>query len=320
MDRQNYKRIFVLHPWGIGDLVMLLPTLKLLRTALPESKINLGVSPIQKPLAQTLEHKVVDSITVHCDEGKLADMAHLIGDIRQFGTDLLVELSGGYRHTLASYLSSARTVHMSPDLARPFFRNIGGRLPTSGSPHLVEKHLQLLHYLGLPASRINFDFPLSDSAIESAESQITRFDLRGRKIIALVPDSSLAFKNWPSINMEKTIKYLVNDMGCEVVLFGKKQLAELKSKRITDLRGQTDILTDAYLLRHSGLFSVTIGVDTGMMHLAGSVNSEQDGTYIYNTRGNRTVSLFGSTDPAMYKPYDPTNRFNLVVRPAYATF
>ena len=76
----------------------------------------------------------------------------------------------------------------------------------------------------------------------------------------------------------------------------------------------SDLMTDAHLLRYSGLFDVVAGVDTGTMQMAGSISSDSSGRY-ENRRGNRTVSVFGPTEPAIYRPYDPTGLFNLVVSP-----
>jgi hypothetical protein len=51
-----------------------------------------------------------------------------------------------------------------------------------------------------------------------------------------------------------------------------------------------------------------------MMQIAGSVSSDPNGLY-ETAAGNRTVSLFGPTEPSVYRPYDPTGRFNFVIKP-----
>lgn len=114
--------------------------------------------------------------------------------------------------------------------------------------------------------------------------------------------------------MLETIKILSEDLDYQVVVFGKDASLPISGGGIVDLKGKTNLLTGAYLQRYSGLFSIVIGIDTGMMHIAGSVNSNSDGSY-ENVSGNKTISLFGPTNPNRYAPYDPTGRFNIVVQP-----
>lgn len=87
---------------------------------------------------------------------------------------------------------------------------------------------------------------------------------------------------------------------------------------MVDLRCRTSVAEATYLLRYGGVFDAVVGVDTGMMHLAGSITSSADGGYDDVRRGNRTVSLFGPTDPNRFRPYDPTGRYNRVLRAPHA--
>jgi ADP-heptose:LPS heptosyltransferase len=96
------------------------------------------------------------------------------------------------------------------------------------------------------------------------------------------------------------------------VILGRDRYPGLENA--IDLGGQTGFLADAYLLRYSGAFDLVVGVDTGMMQIAGAVSSDGEGRYAA-VRGNKTVSLFGPTDPRIYRPYDPTGNFNVVVAP-----
>jgi ADP-heptose:LPS heptosyltransferase len=136
--------------------------------------------------------------------------------------------------------------------------------------------------------------------------------------IAVVPTSGHVSKDWPAETLQATVDVLTRDLGRHVVRIGHiRKNPAIRS--MTDLTGKSSFLTDAYLLRYSGLFDVTVGVDTGMMQIAGCVSSDANGSY-ENARGNRTVSLFGPTDAATYRPYDPTagqrnGSFNLVVEP-----
>ncbi len=315
---ETYKRIFVLHPYGIGDLITLLPTLYSLRRNLPDSEITLRASQVKLSLATALEGKLVNYLTVRRHNTRsyrdvVLDNLDCIREIRESEAGVLVELIGGRRYALVEYFVPCRTIHSSAEESHPMVRNWNvERLDPSASPHRVDRYLQLLERLGLPYREICFDMPIPDSQVRHAIRLIAEKELDGRRLIGLVPVSGSKMKDWPSSSLRGTIDVIVNDLGYDVAVLGKDVIHDLSDKRIIDLRGPMPLPAVAYLLRYSGLFDVVAGVDTGLMHIAGSVNSKsgQD-----NTKGNFTVSLFGATDPERWKPYDPTRNFNLVVHP-----
>ena len=321
MPNPIYNRIFILNVRGIGDLVMALPLLHSLRGQLPGSHINLGVSVGQIPLARTLEGTVVDELTKQVHQNRIQDRVYFANKVRQFKPDLLVELSGGYRYFLAGYSSSARAIYSSSEDSWPGLKWIPiERLAAAESRHRVDRQLQLLSHLNLQIEKINFDFPVSDETIERADSLMRDCNLRERRLVALLPEAGQSFKVWPVETLRRTVDALVYDLGYNVVVFGKNPCRNLNDKPVLVLRGKTDLLTDAYLLRYGKIFDVVIGTDTGMMHIAGAVNSNENGSYTGITRGNLTISLFGPTDPARYRPYDLTGRFNVVVQPKLPAF
>lgn len=322
MKESSYKNIYVLDCSAIGDLVMLIPFLKSLRAAIPKSVLSMGVSEFQLPIAKTLEGKVLDNVdSTKVPVGipqRIMEMGYSIGRVKKSDTDVLITTAGGYRNSLVSLVSGAQ-VRINPhadtnrpltslaythNIAHPFLR------------HPVDRHLSILEYLGFRSSgEINFDFPIPDEVASEARQLADNYCISSGAAVALNPISGSRWKNWPVKNMLSIIDVLSKDFGYRVVIFGKESSpVPISGEKIVDLRGKTGLLIDAYLQRYSGLFSLVIGVDTGMMHIAGSVNSDREGSY-QNASGNRTISLFGPTDPRMYRPYDPTNRFNVVVQP-----
>lgn len=321
MEESSYKNIYVLDRSAIGDLMMLIPFLKSLRAAIPESVLSLGVNECQLPIAKTLEGKVLDNVdSTKVPVGipqRIMEMIYSMKRVKKSDPDVLITTAGGYRNSLVSLVSGAQ-IRVNPhadtnrpltslaythNIAHPFLR------------HPVDRHLSILEYLGLSSGEINFDFPIPDKVASEARQLADNYCISSGPAIALNPISGSRWKNWPVKNMLSTIDMLSSDLGYRVVIFGKESSpVPISGEKIVDLRGKTGLLIDAYLQRYSGLFSLVIGVDTGMMHIAGSVNSDREGSY-QNASGNRTISLFGPTDPNMYRPYDPTNKFNVVVQP-----
>jgi ADP-heptose:LPS heptosyltransferase len=300
-------------PEGVGDLVFFLPTLRALKAHLPDARIQLFVSAQQKDLASTFEGHLIEAVPAYGHGNVFTQLTRLIGVVRRFEPDLFLELEGGFRYALVGLLSSAaRRIHPPKEITKSYAARIHPEtLPFNASGHRVETLLALLAMLGIERKAISFEFDIPDRYRENAEAVARRYIPAGS--IALVPTSGQRPKDWPAESLQETVNILARDLGRHVVILGK----EPRSPRIshaTDLGDVTDFLTDAYLLRYSGVFDLSVGVDTGMMQIAGSISSDPGGSY-RGVRGNRTVSLFGPTEPAVYRPYDPTGSFNLVVKP-----
>ncbi len=308
MPFQECRRISILTHEGIGDLVFLLPTLHALKDNLPEVRIQLAVSSIQKHLASALEPSIVETFPAY--QHGFADLFHAVG---RFKPDVFFDFEGGLRYAgVGLYSGAAKRIHPPAELVKPYASFFHGEaLPFNAGGHRVETLLALLDLLGLKRTRISFAFDVPRLCRENAASLARKHVPAGS--IALVPFSGTRWKDWPAASLQATVDMLSRDLKKNVVLFGRDQKYP-GLRDVTDLSGKSDFLTDAYLLRYSGLIDVAVGVDTGMMQIAGSVDSGPDGSYARVT-GNRTVSLFGPTEANIYRPYDPTGTFNLILKP-----
>jgi ADP-heptose:LPS heptosyltransferase len=223
---------------------------------------------------------------------------------------------GGTRLAVSGFLSPGSHVHQQDEPWHPYLLRFGlHRMPKPASGHRVHQYMALAAYLGIPIGRVSFEVPIEARHIEDAERVIEDYGLRDREIIGVMRRTSRPMRDWKKESFYSTIDSIVGDLGHDVVVFGAEPEGNLNSRHVVDLRGKTSFPIDVYLTRYSGVCKVIVGPDTGMMHIAGSVSSNQDGTYDEKTQGNRTVSIFGPTNYATYGPYDPTRRFNLAVQP-----
>ena len=305
---RDCRRIFIITHEGIGDLVFLIPTLRALRDNLPGVRIMLAVSAIQKHLAGTLERSLVETLPLDTH-----GLPYMVRAVRRFRPDVCFDFDGGLRHSAVALCSGAsRRIHPPPELVKPYAALVHREaLPLNAGGHRVETLLALLDMLGLKRTRISFDFPVPDEFQENAAWISQRYIPPGS--VAIIPASGTRWKDWPADSLQETIDILSRDLKRNVVLIARDRKYQ-GLRNVTDLSGRSNFLTDAYLLRYGGVFDVAVGVDTGMMQIAGSVDSDAHGSYSGVT-GNRTVSLFGPTLESIYRPYDPTGTLNLVVKP-----
>jgi ADP-heptose:LPS heptosyltransferase len=312
MAPDDFARIFVLTYEGIGDLVFVLPLLYELHHHWPDARVQLVASPVQRGLAGAIQGGFVDVVPHHATS--LRELPALALAIRRFKPELFLDLDGGLRYTVLGMVSSARRrIHPPRELTRRrtarFHRET---VPFNPSGHRVDTWLGVLDRLRLPRTRISFEFDAPDAAREQAEAVARRWIPPGS--LALVPTSGNPVKDWPAESLQDTVNILSRDMGRNVVVLGKARRQPALANAV-DLGGMTSLMADAHLLRYSGLFDVVTGVDTGVMQIAGSVSSDPQGRYD-GQAGNRTVSLFGPTRAAVYRPYDPGGLSNFVVTPA----
>ncbi len=306
MPDRTYERIFVVTHEGLGDIVFMTPTLRLLRANLPEARIRMKAVGLQMPLAAALGSTVEPWRAGNHEFVRLGLM------VAGFRPDVYFDFDGSFRYAVLGRATGARRgIHPPREFVKPHAAKLHREtLPLNRGGHRVETLLAAIDLLGLARGPVSFEFDVGPRHRERAAA------LAGECIppgsIALVPGSGARVKDWPPDTLQEVTNVLARDFRRTVVVVGRDAIPNLA--HATQLAGRSDLLTDAYLLRYSGLFDVAVGVDTGMMQIAGSISSDERGGYEH-AAGNRTVSLFGPTEAAVYRPYDPTGRFNVVVKP-----
>jgi heptosyltransferase-2 len=106
-------------------------------------------------------------------------------------------------------------------------------------------------------------------------------------VVGVVPGSNAPARRWPAERFLEVVEWL-QTRGARVVVMGSEREADLTARVASgavgalDAGGLTDVTDLAALL---SLCDLVVTNDTGAMHLAGAV-------------GTRTVSLWGSSDPA----------------------
>ena len=269
------KRILVIRGGAIGDFVLTLPAVKLLRDGFPSARLEiLGYKHIAALADNRFYAAATRSIEYSALAGFFAKGGELDAELaRYFGSfDLVV-----------SYL-------FDPD--RVFEQNVarsGVEIFIAGPPKITAGE-HAAQQLARPLKQLGLTLP--DSAARLFPSDEDRrfassFLAQTRSApIALHPGSGSSTKNW-SISRWQTILTALSRQ--DVVLVGgeadEQQLAAL---------GSADALPAinlplphlAAVLARSELF---VGHDSGISHIAAAV-------------GTRCVLLFGPTDPAVWAP------------------
>jgi ADP-heptose:LPS heptosyltransferase len=137
----------------------------------------------------------------------------------------------------------------------------------------------------------------------SASKWASRFwvehDLEGTKVVGLVPSTNMRIKRWPLRNWVRLDAHL-REWGCRTLLFCNEPDGHLQHAFMQ--AGSEAIPVCTTLDNVAGLLArcdLVVGVDTGLLHMAGAV-------------GARWVGLFGPTNPDVTGPYDRSGGVALV--------
>lgn len=267
------RRILIVKPSSLGDVIHALPAVARLRTKFPDAHIawliGAGISSLLKKCPV-----INDRIEFHRQD--YAKFPALLTQLRRGHFDLVVDLQGLFRSGLMTRATGApRRVGLSDarEGARMFYNEI---VPVTRE-HAVDRYLRVAGHLGCPASPV--EFPLGSEGRASA-----------RPLIALNPLSRHESKIWGDDNFSALLEKLP---AKRVVLVGsageRERIERINKGRARNLAGGLDLFELAELYRQC---AVVISNDTGPMHLAAAV-------------GTPVIALFGPTDPALVGPYGP---------------
>lgn len=270
------RRILVIRGGAIGDFVLTLPTIGAIRTAFPDSRLEiLGYKQIAALAEQRFYADAVRSIESSAFAAFFARDTELPVDLVDYfrGFDLIV-----------SYLSDPDE-NFRRNLRRCGVENllVGPAKPADGT-HAVAQLARPLDELGLTLrSRAARLYPSKEDR-EFASAFLGDCE---RPIIALHPGSGSATKNWPIANWLEFAACL-RDRASLVIVGGEADAEQLSAFRRAHATFAENLPLPqlAAVFESSGLF---VGHDSGISHIAAAVATP-------------CILLFGPTNPHVWAP------------------
>ncbi len=256
---------------NIGDVVLTLPVLDVLRASFPLAEISIVVGP----KAESLFDENPNIVQVIAYDKKLPLRAKFawLGDLRRQRFDLVVDLRNSFL---------------------PFLLNAAKITPPSGSRrqmHMTDKHLARL---ALVLSDVDLHARRAGVVLSAAQRRDVDVLVRGWNNYVLVAlGAADRRKRWDQQGFLGVIQYICR-RGRQVVLVGDKNDALLSApilkscpEGVIDLCGRTSLSALSGVIERAGL---ALTNDSGVMHLASYFDKP-------------VIALFGPTDPALYGPW-----------------
>ncbi len=309
------KKILVIRVDFIGDVVMTLPAVYVLRQAFPDAQIDMLTTPAPAQLIQ--RHKDLSHVLICNPNSWLSkpfsaavwkEINCLRKTLRAEKYDLALSVSGDWASILA-LISGAEKRYGYTQEAYPFF--VTNSLP--GGRYSVRQHesqycLQLIH-----AAVPNAPEWLPSAAILTPEQDdIERLQLLLAQFGVAAADMLIALhlgsgngtaKRWPipywaALADKLRAKYpsaAIALIGAEAdAPLAERAIAKMQSKHgVFSLTGATS-LTE--LIALSARCAILISADSGPSHIAAAA-------------GALTLALHGPTDPEIYGPQGPNTRY-----------
>lgn len=283
---QDFKSIAVIQTAFLGDFVLALPLLQIIRNNAPKSKISVVCTPVSSETASLAsaidniviydkrnKHKGMKGIKLLAQNLKSADVDLIIAPHRSFRTTLLAKLTGakysvGFDKNAFSFLYSKKIAY---ELKK----------------HEIERNISLLAAFDSVNTDYNsVDVNFAKKDVDLVDSLLKENNIGSKQsFVVIAPGSVWATKKWKIEHFAK-LSSMLKEKGEQVVVIGskaEKEDADLLAKQTgaLNLCGKTSIPQSIYLLSRAKLL---ITNDSAPTHFAGLVACP-------------TITLYGPTVP-----------------------
>ncbi|GER93871.1 glycosyltransferase family 9 protein [hot springs metagenome] len=290
------KKILVIKPSSLGDIVHSLPFLNAVKDAFPFAEIHWIVA---KGLEGLLEnHPMVKRLwIINKDQWKnkgriketVAEFISLFKELERESYDIVIDLQGLMRSGILTYMTRSRVrigFKEARECSSMFYTH---RIKGGKEIHAVDRYLKIASALGCEIGDVKFPMPLIK---ESEDVKRLKRDIGDYAV--LVPGARWMTKRWKPVNFGS----LASMLDIKTVVVGSSMDAEIakgiefcSNGKAKALAGKTDIKELISIVRGA---RYVVSNDSGPMHIAAAF-------------GIPIVAIFGPTNPVRTGPYGKNN-------------
>ena len=289
------KKILLIRLKSIGDVVLTLPAVHVVRENFPAAKITFLTSRENAALLEGFRE--VDDV-IMLDRAALSrpnplriagEFFGLLRRLRARKFDLVVDFQGyGETAWLAWITGAAQRWGCVYKNSRRWAYTIAG--PRVEKMHPTAGYLQLLKDCGLKIGPVQNQFLLPSAALAAAQQFFAEQKINpGQPVLFLQPFTSSPHKDWPLENFLAVARHFRAQGGVVILGGGPSDRDRLKPAQTAGFliaAGQPLLVTGGLMK----LSKLIIGGDTGVVHLAVAM-------------GNRVIMLMHRMDPGAPAPF-----------------
>ena len=293
IDRKFYtiNNILVIRPGGIGDAICTLPFIKKLKESYPNARISVLAMPRNKEIFEN--NSDINQLFIF-EDAKAINPVYLLKflkTLKKQDFDIVFDLEQWYRFpAVISWIVGNKIRVGYATNEKKFLYN--KKIEYSQNRYEVLCFLDQLKILDIT---IKEDCQPNLTVFSKDITFVNQF-LKKRnikKFIIIAPCAYKTEKMWPKERYTDLINEIINKF--QIILLGGKDEASVinyiaskidKKEKIISIAGELTIMQCAAIIKKAKL---SIGGDTGLMHIAAAV-------------GTPTISLFGPTIKEKWAP------------------
>ncbi len=298
---RNPRRVVLILPCCIGDVVLATATLAALRRGYPDAHITWAVGSWSKgaveghPMLDAILDTGAEALPVRSPRGLL----RFARQLRAGHYDLAVSLVRSPLMSAAVWLSGIPSRTGLDSAGRGFGYNVRAPVDPNQPRHEADIYLDVARALGLDVSGCRANVPVREQnqVLSLLEGQGVRQPFivvnpaGGRN-----PGMVLDMKRWPPGNFAALADRLAKQLGAQVVLVGGPDddllLVSVADAMKTPALRLAGKLSFGQIAALASLARMYVGNDTGLTHLAAAA-------------GAKTIMILGPSDPERYSPFAP---------------
>jgi 3-deoxy-D-manno-octulosonic-acid transferase len=328
-----FKKILIINPFGIGDVLFTTPIIHTLKDVFVQAKI--GYLCNRRSAALVENNSYIDYLFLYDrDEFEalrkksfflwLKKAIGFLNEIKEKHFDLALDFSLNTQYGFFSWFCGIKERVGYDYKKRGIFLTKKIKLTGYDKKHIVEYYADLLALLGLKLGHKKLELYLKNEDVRRAEEMLKEAGITESDfLVGIIPGAGASWgedaylKHWPPENFALLSDKIIESRQAKIIILGnflEKEIArtitkDMKEKAI-DLSGMTTIGELAALLSK---VKILITNDGGPLHMAVA-------------QGVKTVSFFGPVDPKVYGPYPPDEKQHIVLRrnlecsPCYRNF
>lgn len=293
MNLKAVKKILLIKPRGIGDIVLSTIVLDDLKKTCPSAEIHYLTETFAK---DALANNPL--VTKVHTMGKTEFVLKVALRLRKEKFDMIIDLWSNPRSAQITFLTHSKYRVGFSYRGRRYAYNIFGT-SGRGDHHSAEHNLELLKALGITITSKRIHFYTNEKDDIWALDFIKANSLSNKKIIGIIPSGG-----WPSkrCDAEKWVD-ICNTIGQKyevifLVLWGPGDENDANFIK-NNLKDDAVLIPEVNIGKLSSLIkkcALVIANDSGPMHIAAAL-------------GVPTLGIFGPTNPRAHKPFSPNSDY-----------
>lgn len=298
----DFKKILIIKPSALGDVVMSLPALNALKSRFPDSRISWMIRPEFSSIIS--DHPQVDDV-IEFDRKKLGKVLSsgesrraligLLKKLRSSKFDAVIDLQGLFRTASLGWLSGCKNrfgMKNAREGATIFYTQKAKQ--KEGSVHVIDHYMEAVRMVTGEESEVRFDYPVSRGSRQEAEAILDEARVNKNNFAVFIPGASLDLKCWPSEKFAELADRVAEEFGLDIAAVGTAgeakiidEINRISKAEVVNLAGKTSISQLSAVLDAS---KIVVSNDTGPGHIAAALNKP-------------LVMVFGHTNPRRLGPY-----------------